>query len=96
MDAKIKTDWLEALRHGGHKQGRGFLKSDGAYCCLGVLCKVMGLKDEYLEDKQFGFLPTDDLNEKSQLPALEQNKLANLNDQGWTFLAIADYIEAHY
>lgn len=45
MDATIKAQWLEALRSGKYKQGKGALhnKSDDSYCCLGVLCEVMGV-----------------------------------------------------
>lgn len=36
--------WIDALRSGNYKQGLHQLKStDGAYCCLGVACKVSGL-----------------------------------------------------
>jgi hypothetical protein len=43
MDAKIKADWLVALRSDQYKQCQLKL-NDGSngYCCLGVLCKVMG------------------------------------------------------
>lgn len=39
--------WLTALRSGKYKQGYGQLKLEcdesTSYCCLGVLCEVMGL-----------------------------------------------------
>jgi hypothetical protein len=38
------TKWLEALRSGKYKQGRGQLVLGDAYCCLGVLCEVAGAK----------------------------------------------------
>jgi hypothetical protein len=44
MDAQLKAKWVEALRSGEYKQAKGKLhdtKND-AFCCLGVLCKVMG------------------------------------------------------
>jgi len=41
MDKKIKKLWLEALRSGKYKQGRGQLKTDdNKFCCLGVLCDL--------------------------------------------------------
>lgn len=51
MDATIKAQWLEALRSGKYKQGKGALhnKSDDSYCCLGVLCEVMGVPKYALE-----------------------------------------------
>lgn len=44
MNTQIKKRWLEALRSGDYKKGRGSLHSVGEFCCLGVLCDL--LKDE--------------------------------------------------
>jgi hypothetical protein len=44
MDPKLKADWVAALRSGDFQQTRGNLESDGGFCCLGVLCKVAGLR----------------------------------------------------
>lgn len=41
MDPNIKRLWIEALRSGKYRQGRGFLHSlNEEYCCLGVLCAL--------------------------------------------------------
>ena len=41
MDARVKKLWVDALRNGGYKQGRDYLRSsDDAFCCLGVLCDI--------------------------------------------------------
>ena len=41
MNQDIKTRWLEALRSGRYKQGKGSLRTtDDQYCCLGVLCDL--------------------------------------------------------
>jgi hypothetical protein len=40
MKPEITRRWIEALRSGEYEQGRGFLKLDGRYCCLGVLCDL--------------------------------------------------------
>ena len=42
MNAEIKARWVEALRSGRYLPGRRALHQDGAYCCLGVLCEVVG------------------------------------------------------
>lgn len=51
MDTRIKYEWIEALRSGEYKQGRGTLRSyDNQYCCLGVLCDIAvkhGIADWY-------------------------------------------------
>lgn len=40
MDARIKKLWVAALRSGNYKQGRGKLRMDSSFCCLGVLCDL--------------------------------------------------------
>lgn len=44
MDPEIKAKWLTALRSGKYQQGQNFLQRDDKFCCLGVLCEVMGLE----------------------------------------------------
>ena len=40
MNPEVKKMWTEALRSGKYKQGRGYLYSEGKYCCLGVLREI--------------------------------------------------------
>lgn len=53
MNKRVKKKWLEALRGGEYKQGRGELEKDGKYCCLGVLtdlyCKAKRVKKKVKE-----------------------------------------------
>jgi hypothetical protein len=44
MDAQLKAKWIQALRSGEFRQAEGMLhnSANDSYCCLGVLCKVMG------------------------------------------------------
>jgi hypothetical protein len=44
MDAQLKAKWVEALRSGEFKQAQSELHDtrNDSYCCLGVLCKVVG------------------------------------------------------
>lgn len=37
MKPAIKQLWIDALRSGDYRQGRGCLSADGKFCCLGVL-----------------------------------------------------------
>ena len=41
MTPELKTKWIEALRSGKYEQGKHYLKVNGKFCCLGVLCEVM-------------------------------------------------------
>lgn len=40
-----QTRWVEALRSGEYKQGRGVLCRDGKYCCLGVAAEIFKTDD---------------------------------------------------
>jgi hypothetical protein len=40
MNPEIKKKWIEALRSGEYKQGKGYLNQGDNYCCLGVLCDI--------------------------------------------------------
>jgi hypothetical protein len=42
MDAKLKADWVAALRSGKYEQTFATFESRGAVCALGLLCKVAG------------------------------------------------------
>ena len=43
MKREVAEKWVEALRSGQFKQGKGVLKNQAGYCCLGVLCEISGL-----------------------------------------------------
>jgi hypothetical protein len=54
----VKEKWLKALRSGDYQQGRGALRKDEAFCCLGVLCDFYGR--ETGEEWQEGHCDEDD------------------------------------
>ena len=39
MNPEIREQWAKDLESGDYPQGRGFLRTDGGFCCLGVLCE---------------------------------------------------------
>lgn len=42
MNKELKQQWIEALRSGKYKQGKGVLRTfSDHFCCLGVLCDVL-------------------------------------------------------
>lgn len=99
----LKT-WVDTLRSDEYKQARNRLRSGDKFCCLGVACDIIdsskwnkhltwddvftyGIDEHYMPNrvlKQYG------------LTEREQRELSALNDDGWTFDAIADEIEARY
>lgn len=111
MDKKLKRAWVKALRSGTRRQGRMLLKrrrdigERTEYCCLGVLCAVMGAKwkgggGPVLEGAR---LDENGDNGKLNRKALklvglrgrDQEKLIDMNDSSpmTSFKKIADYIE---
>ncbi len=44
MKEELAKKWTAALRSGEYEQCTGVLYNGEGYCCLGVLCKVMGEK----------------------------------------------------
>jgi hypothetical protein len=108
MDAELKRKWVEALRSGNYHQTTGALhRAGGGYCCLGVLCEVMGEKNW----KDAGSTPGEfnklmlmpymektglprELHVRSGIPLGTQTVLVGMNDTYRNnFNEIADYIE---
>lgn len=97
MDAELKAKWVAALRSGDYKQGRAYLERDGAYCCLGVLCKILGLPTDDPQKTNAGADVTSELYRplRDLLPSAFR-KLTDLNDAFKApFTEIADYIESN-
>lgn len=111
MNPEIKQKWLEALRSGDYEQGKSYLHridEEGVdrYCCLGVLCNVLGVERElvgpneemsrqahYTYDGRFG-LPSANVEVDTGIDSSVCLQLAKLNDeQSASFDEIADYIE---
>lgn len=99
MDKDLKARWVAALRSGEYTQGRARLRSAvNTYCCLGVLCEVMGEPavsdvDGYLYDGQSLWL-SDGLVDESGISNAGHSECMRLNDaEKASFADIASYIE---
>lgn len=112
MNPEWKAKWVAALRSGEYKQGKRYLRKGDEFCCLGVLTDLaakeghcawgrVGEEDEhYTDDGTFGVLPipiarlvgvTSDGAREGRVPNLYE-----MNDDGATFLEIADIIEKEF
>ncbi len=96
MNKRYKKIWVDSLRSGKYKQGKGRLKAGNTYCCLGVLCDALGIEADE-QDKFAGeayALPISvaETVGLTQLPYIMLG-LDNLNDAGMPFNEIADLIE---
>lgn len=66
MNPEVKAEWLDALRSGNYKQGKGYLKDNkDEFCCLGVLCDLYAKKHpeaywDQTPSTHFDFVSTDD------------------------------------
>jgi len=107
MKPEIKKLWVDALRSGEYKQGKGVLYDgdDNSYCCIGVLCRLAELAGVPMSKDYFVYpveLPEIEIAEWAGLKTLNCNefvqlegntRLAVLNDRGKSFSEIADIIE---
>jgi hypothetical protein len=103
MNKQLRDEWVKALRSGEYAKGTGQLRKADRYCCLGVLCRVVGLRPEQIDD--YGNLDnselTREIRDANGLGRYEvdsnsfQRKLARMNDEGEKFTAIADWIESN-
>ena len=91
MNKVWKERWVKALRSGKYKQGKGHLHANGKYCCLGVLRQIV-TPGSLIESENGDLLPNF-LLQKVCLHHETQDRLADMNDTGWTFESIANYIE---
>lgn len=100
MDAKLKAEWLKALRSGEYRQARYGIGSTRTkcLCCLGV--------GAYVANPSIKLVSTDDAVEELSAHGLRGwrsgeyadaiQKLIEMNDDdGHTFPEIADYIETN-
>lgn len=100
-----KQKWIEALRSGNYKQGthRLYHKYTDRYCCLGVLCDVLGFKKVTNGDIQRGAFCIDDIilthcinySNKEIIPSKLEEELIHMNDNGNSFEFIASFIESY-
>ena len=107
---EVRKQWVEALRSGKYEKCVGRLKYYGMstrYCCLGVLCELAAKENIVTAglnsfDGQINYLPLAvqnwvGLRTNDGLPNgidVDDEALAKLNDNGRTFLALADIIES--
>ncbi len=97
MKVELFDEWLVALRSGEYKQIQGRLHDpdDGGFCCLGVLCEVVGLpmseEGYYILDKDGKKVSYDPL--KELMPNQLVTNCMKWNDGGITFNNIATNLE---
>ncbi len=97
MNAKSRDEWVGALRSGKYKQGRGYLRYQDRYCCLGVLAEIQGLFiSEPDEEGVYTVGGNRSLLPDTLIPLQVQNVLANMNDHGCSFDSISTYIEGGF
>lgn len=103
MIKELKDKWIKALRSGEYKQGKQLLRSgNNLYCCLGVLCEVMGTRATKPNDVNFYYYDgnsgalSDTLAIQAGLKHSDQRVCVSMNDKDeFSFNQIADWLEAH-
>ena len=103
MDKSIAERWATALESGEYVQGRGELRSDQYFCCLGVLCELAtadGVAIERADDGHgyraaIGFLngmPPEEVYTWCGLDGALADLYADMNDSDESFEEIAKRI----
>lgn len=79
---KNVQNWIKALLSGRYEQGKGVLHSslDNKYCCLGVVCDVLGVREKK-DDECYIFGTSKDSSNVS-LPKYVMEKLGMAGDEG--------------
>jgi hypothetical protein len=100
MDKELKQKWLDALESGDYKQDTGRLKTLTGYCCLGVLCKVLGEEIDitgYYVKSYLDKLPDDDNYEyfDAYIPKEHLRQLYTINDSSKSFEPVIEYIKTN-
>ena len=105
MDPELKRRWLKALRGGRYEQAQFTLRDyDGngySHCCLGVLLDVVdpgGWRNERGGHHRLGGRSSRGREAFIGAPGKfglgrKQNVLAKMNDEGHSFIDIADWID---
>lgn len=104
MNSEIKAKWVEALRSGRYKQGKGQLKNgtNNSFCCLGVFCEIMEYPQKGDGEYVAFYTPKgrETVSLRSDLLGVEyfqKEKVMTMNDSECrNFAEIADYIEEHF
>jgi hypothetical protein len=93
VNKQLRDEWVKALRSGEYQQGRGGLRSEDKYCCLGVLCAVRAGRDfDFYELMDFAY----GTSKASEFTEAIAETLWHMNDfDGRSFPEIADWIEAN-
>lgn len=97
--------WVDALRSGEYEQGKEYLEDDNKYCCLGIACSIAeenGIAvNKNIDGSLSGFTLRFQTQAQEWLGIIDDigryqcTSLARLNDDGSSFLEIADVIEKH-
>lgn len=99
MNADIRARWFAALRSGEYRQAQGRLRDGDAFCCLGVCATVFDSEGWQLRPDGHWFHQDreETLSPRTLasigLTNLQQRTLIDMNDDGYSFPAIADWIE---
>lgn len=100
LTPEFKAQWIAALRSGKYLQGQYCLynKRCNAYCCLGVGAELAGDLDKDSINRNFGVTRSTNngalwgFNE-GYLSYKDMRELQEMNDAGFLFSGIADWIE---
>ncbi len=101
VDLELRERWIQALEDGTYEQGRTYLRrSNNTFCCLGVLADLNGVKWKQVGDFAYSYgNGRESLNAFIDTKTATKvgiskyvDKLADMNDDGYSFKEIAQFI----
>ena len=106
MKEALKKKWVEALRSGEFRQGKGKLRITDRYCCLGVLLEIDGsvayskkhgwhFRGSGERVAEWNSYFTSEYRRALNITLSTERILARMNDDGTPFDEIANYLETH-
>ena len=110
VEHKLLRKWIKALKSGKYTQTKLRLKSESGYCCLGVLCDLIGDREwkggKYrLKDGKFEQIYSYGTGSNAYLPRRfqkelginrrEQEELSNINDNSNDFKKVIEKLNEY-
>lgn len=102
IDPEFKQKWIAALLSGDYEQTTGCLRNENGFCCLGVACDVedssgwnlMKDREVYYYDGCFS-TPPYVVSDKIGIEYSEINQLVDMNESGYSFVEISEWIQTN-
>ncbi len=85
MNQEFKEEWCQALESGKYEQGKGFLCSNGKFCCLGVAEDLLSKKGVVKASEEEGGIRYTDISKEGD------TSMYLLTPDSFKYMGLPDY-----